>query len=107
MKKYLLGIMAVVLAISFSAFNAPHSEKKFNTYFHFKGSAATYDQITQQGNWEVSDGTDCGGSSLTCQILTPDASNVPALVNYLTTNFSGNHPGAENYIDMKTTSRQD
>jgi hypothetical protein len=107
MKNYLFGILAVVLALSFSAFNSHTEAKKFNTYFHFKGSAVTYDQITDPGNWDVSDGADCGGSSLTCQILTSDASSVPALVSFLTTNYSANHSGAENYIQTKTSSRQD
>ncbi|HWI90103.1 MAG TPA: hypothetical protein VNT20_02465 [Flavisolibacter sp.] len=107
MKKYVFGILAIVLALSFSAFNSHTGTKKFDTYFHFKGSAVTYDQITQQGNWEVSNGADCGGSSFTCQVLTSDASDVPSLVSYLTTNYSGNHAGAENYIQLKTSSRQD
>ena len=45
MKKYLLGIMAIVLAVGFSAFTAGESKMKFTEYTFFRnsGSATSVD----------------------------------------------------------------
>jgi hypothetical protein len=45
MKKYLLGLIAVVLIIGFSAFSIKHTQKQ-TTYYWFETDSGTGDQAT-------------------------------------------------------------
>ncbi|NML23009.1 hypothetical protein HHL16_19180 [Pseudoflavitalea sp. G-6-1-2] len=55
MKKYLIGTLAVVLAIGAVAFTAP--SKKANTYVQFVGNPATLTDVQDQTQWEQAVGT--------------------------------------------------
>jgi hypothetical protein len=82
MKKYLLGLFAVVLAVGFSAFTAV---KKTDTTYHFK-NGSTWVEIDEE---EV-----CIPGSLTvCQIDNPET---PAVGDMVTVYLSANDtPGNE------------
>ena len=108
MKKYLLGLVAVVLAVGFSACKKQSPEKETtNTVFHFKGTSVSYDQITNTANWELSGSESCNGSTLTCQMSTADASTVQGLVNYISINFSSDPSAGEDYVLDRTISQKD
>ena len=75
MKKHLLGIAAIVLAVGFSAFTVNHQskpKKTFANYYGFEGTSNS--QLNQTGKW-VSLGVDppssCGGSNVVCIVTAP------------------------------------
>ncbi len=80
MKKYLLGVAAIVLALGFSAFSGKSEKqevtpkKVFATYYGFTGSDNA--DLNQTGSW-VSLGTQapaqCGGTNIVCIVSASQA----------------------------------
>ena len=69
MKKYFLGITAVVLALSLVAFTTTsHSGKLVNVRFQFDGTTSGE---TNPANWDYAAGAGCGGSLDACVIDVP------------------------------------
>lgn len=71
MKKYLLGIIAVGLAIGFSAFTKPTSGKN-PTFYYYKmtsGSTLVEDDVKNKNNWTAATALDvCSGNQRACTI---------------------------------------
>jgi hypothetical protein len=98
MKKYMLGIIAFVLAISFSAFTTHQKArpgKTFTNYYEFDGSSNS--GLYQTGDW-VSLGTDlpsgCGGANVVC-IVSASESTLGAFQS----SISSVHPTSETELD--------
>ena len=70
MKKYLLGLFAVVLAIGFSAFTA---KEKNNRIFYYQGPNLSEAQVETESNWTTSAITCLAGSTKACQFEIPDS----------------------------------
>jgi hypothetical protein len=77
MKKYLLGILAIALAIGFSAFSTKKSVGKFNTvlYYHAPSNGTDFSpsSVQNKANWTItSNGESCNGANKACQVEVPN-----------------------------------
>jgi len=72
MKKYFFGILAIVLAISFSAFTNPSKKTSTNFLFEYTPpSTGDYSQgsVSDPDNWNLLFGADCSGAEeISCVI---------------------------------------
>ena len=84
MKKYLLGLLAIVLAIGLNAFK---SESKVTDYVYFNTSGNN--QNTANSNYEYQPGASCSASSNYCS-NTWAAASEPAVGANPTGNPTGN-----------------
>lgn len=78
MKKYLLGIISLVLAVSISAFTPNHeakAKKMFTNYYGFEGTSNS--QVGDSDRW-VSLGTElpeeCHGDNIVCIVTASETS---------------------------------
>lgn len=84
MKKYLLGVIALALAMGFSAFTTDFHGKRDTTFFKYIGT--TTDGYTDASNWQISsDVSDCELGQYTCMVSSEQYTTVQQLVDYLQT----------------------
>lgn len=87
MKKYLLGLFAVALAIGFSAFTTPIANKgKFIDYDYFSYSPTVYTEASYEtaGSWTFSDnnpGDLCSGANNKPCVVRVDETLISAQTN--------------------------
>ena len=87
MKKYLSGIIAVIIAVGAFAFTAPiKAVKKATTVtFHYTPSTFLKPQVESNANWTNGPGSGCSAGAKACQIEVlesythRDANNNPVL----------------------------
>jgi hypothetical protein len=69
MKKYLFGILAIALAIGFSAFS---TKKNHNTTFmSYELNTYTQTQVQDKDNWSEFTATGCSASDKACSVEVP------------------------------------
>ncbi len=98
MKKYIFGVVALVMAITTVAFTKASSTsankiKKFNTVFFYTGTGTTAADYETPGNWTLTDPGNCGGQHTACEVdYAVTGASITDLVNYITSN-GGNLSG--------------
>jgi hypothetical protein len=85
MKKYLLGVIALALAMGFSAFTTDFHGKRDMTYFKYSGTST--DGYTDTANWEISTTPlpGCNLGKYTCTVSSDEFTTKQELVDYLET----------------------
>jgi hypothetical protein len=82
MKKYLLGVIALALAMGFSAFTTDFHGKRDTTFFKYIGT--TPDGYTDASNWQISSNqSGCSEGHSTCMISSDQFTSTQQLANYL------------------------
>lgn len=91
MKKYLLGFIAVIVAIGFSAFNAPSTPKAFDGEKWFQlasgGNSETAADYSLYGDGSTAPG--CTGSYVCAILAVPNSQNqsIPNLGTIISTRY--------------------
>lgn len=83
MKKYLLGVIALALAMGFSAFTTDFHGRRVTTYFQYTSSDPQ--GYTDTANWDISATLPpgCNGGNSTCTVSSNQFTTKLELVDYL------------------------
>jgi len=72
MKKYFLGVVAVALAVGFTAFTMP-KHKLTDVIVVFNGDEFTSTEVSNPAQWQVITEPTCSGSNQACKLQVSDA----------------------------------
>jgi|GEM_PF-6573866 len=98
MKKYLLGVIALALAMGFSAFTTDFHGKRDTTYFKY--TSTDPNGYTDIANWAISTTLPpgCSGGTSTCIVSSNQFTTKQELVNYLENiHMDPQVPGGDEY----------
>ena len=102
MKKYLLGLFAIALAVGFSAFTQSTNKKidGNRTVYSYKfiGTQATEAQFESAANWSTTI-SGCTSGSKPCRV---DVLDQPTINDFVT--FLQGEPSAATYVNLNTIS---
>jgi len=86
MKKYLLGLMAVIMAVAFSSFTKIHYSSVF---FVFIGDVTSQASVENTANYIQGDDQGCGGSNKACEVIVDSGNVTPNIPATLQNETSG------------------